>query len=77
MSRQARNDYLRDLAAPLLDGRTVAQIESGIRARERQTVRWLVEQPWLAGADLANTIAACRRAHTESIARERADRGAR
>ncbi len=75
MSRQDRNDYLRDLAAPLFDGRTIAQIEAGIRARERQTIAWLVEKPWLAGRDLADTVRACRRAHTESIARERADRG--
>jgi hypothetical protein len=77
MSRQDRNDFYRDLAEPLLGGRTIAQVEAGIRTRERQTVAWLVEKPWLAGRDLADTIRACRRSHTESIARERADRGAR
>jgi hypothetical protein len=74
MSAQDRNDYLRDLAAPLRDGRTIAQIEAGIREREMQTLRWLEEKPWLAGRDLADTTAACLRAINESLAREAADR---
>jgi hypothetical protein len=77
MSAQDRNDYERDLREAITAEReTIAQIEARIRARERQTIRWLVEKPWLAGADLADTVASCRRAHTESIAREIADRRA-
>lgn len=72
---RAWNDYQRDLAEPLFDGRTIAQIEAGIRARERQTIAWLIAKPWLAGSDLPHTVSQCRRAHTESIRRERADRG--
>jgi len=43
--------------------------ERAIRARERTTVRWLKEKPWLAGRGLAATVAAARRAHSASIRR--------
>ena len=73
-SRQAYNEdrMRRDPAPPwLADDRAPQQIERDIRARERQTIRWLREKPWLQGRGLAATVAACRRRHTESIARDR------
>jgi hypothetical protein len=50
------------------------ELERRIRARERQTIGWLREKPWLAGCGLARTVATCRRIHTASIARSNADR---
>lgn len=51
--------------------------EQAIRRRERETVAWLRAAPWRGGRDLADTVAWCRRQHTASIARQRADEAAR
>ena len=69
--RQDAERHLRLQAEPL-PHLTIEQRERVIRAREREMVRWLAEKPWLAGRDLAGTIATCRRRHSESIARSRA-----
>ena len=47
------------------------EVERQIRAREREVVRWLIEKPWRGGSALKETLAHCRRVHTESIARSR------
>ena len=46
-------------------------VERRIRARERQTIRWLREKPWLDGKRLADTVRRARRLHTQSIGRGR------
>ena len=73
-----RNDYERSLRLEedalresLARGLNVEDVERAIRYRERLTVRWLREKPWLAGRGLAATVAAARRAHSASIARSR------
>jgi len=72
MSRHDRNDYNRHDALTFEIRGTAEQVERTIRARERLTIRWLREKPWLAGRGLAATVAAARRTHTASIARSRA-----
>ena len=52
------------------------EAERLIRAREREVVAWISEKPWRAGSALRETIAHCRRVHTESIARSIATRRA-
>ena len=71
-----RNDYERSLRLEedalresLARGLNAEDVERAIRYRERTTVRWLREKPWLAGRGLAATVAAARRAHSASIRR--------
>lgn len=46
-------------------------VERRIRTRERQTIRWLREKPWLDGKRLAETVRRARRLHTESVGRSK------
>ncbi len=46
------------------------QVERDIRQRERETVRWLRETPWLDGKRLWDTVRRARRLHSESIGRQ-------
>lgn len=68
---QSRHDVERKIA-PAPQRLPAEEVERLIRARERETIRWLREKPWTAGGSLARIVANARRIHTESIARSRA-----